>query len=374
MSIIQLNVRAAVLGGSHRYYHEELDKFFQQFQDLNVKLVFFGGGSYTKDRILKVISKFDQNYWKYMRMVHHVDKTKMLKLCTRPELRLCLGLYEEGIARKYGEYHNSTGSLNKDMVEYARVHENVVAILAKDSDFLLYNLGPRSVGYWSCGIEHMNFNEMTTISFNQKAMLDHLKLTPYQFHVMISIVGVILSDVKTHPYWVAKEVLKQKYPSSNEVIRSISDWVRDKIPEMEEKPNFGAWTTMIFRSHLEEYCWLIEKEYKKYDIAKIDPSDPKTVQDDQNVLEKYKNIWSILRDEVIRVDCSFIDLSRWNHDRNALPFQQLWVMVFKRAMGIVLHSKRDEIPKGRFLIKGRENEPCKLLTKTLEFSSRKYLH
>lgn len=371
MSIIQLNVKAAFYGGSHRYYHEQLDKFFQHFHDLNVKLVFFGGGSKTKDRLAKMTVKTDQDYKKYSQLLKHIDKTNEVKLCARPELRLCLGLYEEGIARKYGEYCLSTGaSLNGDIVEYSRENENVIAVLAKDSDFLLYNL--KSVEYWSCGIDHLNFNDMTTKNFNQMAMLDHLKLTPYQFHVMLAIAGVILDDPKEHCFRVVKGVFNQKTPGSIQIIQSLSDYVREKVPEVEEKPNFGAWATMMFTTHLEKYCWLIEKQFKKYEICANQPSVPETTEHDAtNGGKKYKNIWSIVNDEVIRVDYNFIDISRWNKNRNAMPFHNLFVLVLKRAMGIVLHSKRDESLTRRFLIKGHENERCKILPKTLAYSSRK---
>lgn len=370
MAIIQLNVKAAFYGGSHRYYHEQLEIFFRHFQDLNVKLVFFGGGAKTKDRVAKMTAKTDQDYKKYSELLKHVDKTNELKLCARSELRLCLGLYEEGIARKYGEYHLSTGvSLNKEIVEYSRENENVVAILAKDSDFLLYNL--KSVEYWSCGIEHLNFKNMTTMSFNQMALLDHLKLTPFQFHVMLAIAGVILDDPKRHFYRVAKEIASPKTPGSVQIIQNLSGFVRDKVPEVEEKPNFGAWATMTFNSNLEEYCWLIEKKFKKYEICTNKPHVPDTLRDNSDVLKKYKNIWSIVNDEVIRVDVNFIDIRRWNSDQNAMPFHSLFVLVFKRAMGIVLHAKRDATLTRQFLIKGRDHERCRIVPKALSYSSRK---
>lgn len=371
MSVVQLNVKAAFFGGSHRYYHEHLDKFFQHFRDLNVKLVFFGGGTKTKDKLNKLTMKTDQDCRKYSLLLKHVDKTNELKLCARPELRTCLGLYEEGIGRRYGEYVLSTGSLNRDIVRYSRDNENVVAILAKDSDFLLYNL--EAVEYWSCGIEHLNFNNMTTVSFNQKALLDHLKLSPYQFHVMVAIAGVILDDAKQHCHMVSKGIFKQKNPGSIQIIQSISDVIRDKIPQAEEKPNFGAWTTLMFKSTSEMYCWLIEKQFKKYDTCTNEPLNTGSVNEDTNGWTKYKNIWSIVNDEVIRIDYNFIDISRWNDNRNAMPFHNLFVLVFKRAMGIVLHAKRDETPKRRFLMKSHERERSKILPKTLIYPTRKQI-
>lgn len=374
MSVIQLNCKAAILGGSHRYYHERLDTFFKQFQDLNVKLVFFGGGSKEKDKLLKLSIKSDQDYKKYIELVKYVDKQNDIKLCARPELRICLGLYEEGIARKYGDYVLSTGLLNKDIVQYARENDNVVAIMGKDSDFLLYNIG--SVDYWICGITDLNFNDMTTLCFNQKALLDHVNLTPYQFHVMVAIAGVILDEPKKHCFRVKQGVFKQKVPGSIEIIRSICDCVKNNVPKDEEKPSFGAWTTMMFASCLEEYCWLIEKQFKKYNVVTNTLSDCATEADvdDVKYLKKYKNIWAILNDEVIRVDHNFIDLGRWTSNRNAMAFHNLFVLVFKRAMGVILNSKKEDEPKRRFLMKGGENERCKVLPKNAVFPSREYLH
>lgn len=370
ISVIQLNVKAACLGGSHQYYHEQLDKFFKQFQDLNVKLVFFGGGTKDKHNLSKLTIKTDQNYKKYIQILQHIDKTNELKPCSRPELRICLGLYEEGIARSYGEYHLSTGNLNKDIVQFARQNGNVIAILATDSDFMLYNLN--SVQYWSCGIQHMSFNEMITMTFNRSALLEHVKLTPHQFDAMIAIASVVLDDPKIHCQRVKKGVFKERKPGSIQIIYHISDCVRKNVPTEEDKPDFGKWTTAMFASHLEEYCWLIEKQYAKYDVSADAKLSSATDADGGILSENYKNIWTILNDEVIRVNHDFIDLSRWTSDRNAMAFHSLFVLVYKRAMGVLLHSKRDEIPKRRFLMKGSEHERCKVLPKTLTFSSGKW--
>lgn len=367
MAVVQLNVKAAVYGGSHRYYHEQLDKFFQQFLELNVQLVFFGGGTKAKDKLAKLASKVDQDFRKYSQMLSHIDKMHEVKVCARPELRVCLALYEEGIARKYGQWKISTGSLNKDIVQYSQSNGNVVAILAKDSDFLLYDLG--AVQYWSCGIEDMSFKDMTTVSFNHAAMLDHLKLTRHQFHALLAISGVILDEPKTHCHRVKKSIFKTKNPGSIQIIRSISDCIRKGVTGGEEaKPNFGAWTTMIFTTASEEYCWLIEKQFKKYDTS----TEATNATGTDDVRPKYKNVWSIVNDEVTRVDHNFMELGRWNGNQNAMAYHSLFVLVFKRAMGIVLHSKKDEEPKRRFMMKGHETERCKILPKALAYPPCKF--
>ncbi|KAG4067181.1 hypothetical protein HA402_000172 [Bradysia odoriphaga] len=367
MSVVQLNIKAAFFGGSHRFYHQQLDKFFQPLLDMNVKLVFFGGGQKTKEKLEKLLPKMDHNYMKYNSLMAFYDKHKIMKTCARPELRTCLGLYEEGIARKYGEFILVTGSLNKTIVEYCRGNENVVAVLAKDSDFTIYDL--KHVEYWGCGIEELNFKNMTTFSFSRAALLAHLKLTPHQFHVLVAIVATILDDVQTNWLWLKKGVLPVKSLGSINIIRGVTACVRKNVPAVEEKPRFGDWTKMIFHSHHERYCWMIEKQFKKYELSEDKPA----AEDDKNttnILKKYKGIWSIVNDDVLRIDYIFQDLDRWNDDRNAMSLQNLFVMVLKRAMGIVLHSKRDdETLKRRFLMRGHHNERFKVLPKTLIFSS-----
>lgn len=369
MSVVQLNVKAALFGGSHRFYHEQLDKFFQPLRDLDVKLVFFGGGAKTADKLKKMTQKSEQHYKKQLSLLNHIDKTGEMRLCSRPELRTYLGLYEEGIARKYGDFILATGSLNKEIARYCRDNENVVAVLAKDSDFLIYDL--RHVEYWSCGIEDLNFRDKTTISFNHAALLNHLSLTPHQFHVMVSIVGVILDDPKTHCSRV-KRGIPNMSGTTILIIRSISDCVRKNVPADigDEKPKYGDWTNMIFYTNKEEYCWLIEKQFKKYDI----PVNEAVAQDDStNILRKYKFIWSVVNDNVIYIDHLFMDVSRWNSDPNAMSSQKLFVLALKRAMGIVLHPKREQALKRQFFMKGHVDEHFKVLPKELSYSSRKFI-
>lgn len=368
MSIVQLNVESGCFGGSHRFYHNQLKQFFQPFADAGVELVFFCGGSKSNDKLKKLLPKIDSSYSKYHRILESVDRDKKLPRCQRAEFRLTLGLYEEGIARQYGEYHLSGGNLNKDMVKYCHQDDNVVAIMAKDSDFLVYNL--KSVQYWSCGSEHLHFGEHTTVAFHQTALLAHMKLSPYQFHALISAAGVILDDPKTHRRNVRRDVLGDKHRESIQVIDKLCEWVRNNVAEDDEKIHLDQLTNGIFSYNLEQYHYNMEKQHKNYDVNANDVQVPST----DPAMAHFKSIWTIFCGQPIRVEQNFIDLLQWTDDPNALAYHHLTVIVLRRIAGVILRHLNDESLKRSFVLKGGHRERCKTFEKSPIYPECEYYY
>lgn len=464
ISVVQLNVKAACFGGSHQFYYDRLDAFLQSFVELGVKFVFFGGFSQSKagDRVAKQTWRGDRDYKKYLRILQSIDRSKQVKIGARSECRTLLGLYEEGLAAKYGEYRYCNGGMNHAIVNY--VHANsgdVVAVLAKDSDFLVYDLAESK--YWSCAIEHLNFGEMMTFSFDRPAMLTYLKLSPYQFHVMAAILAALQDNVRLH-YGHAKfgKATKQARTTNQQKIYDVWEVVQQRVAAHDNAPNFAALAAEMFNTRIDEYCGMIKRKFDEYKVDRIEPiktkeatsdahdgsgdgvarkiatdvessddaagsGDPvagaapateaaateecgqsssaivqsedhgliSTAEEDKIILDsncnvsvpegnekstpvidealiqrasiKNRNIHAILADEIIIVDVNFIDLGRWNHP-NAMSFTSLFVIVFKRAMGLVLKSRRGSsknVLRRRFLMKPRDGEKFKVLNKIL---------
>lgn len=402
-SVVQLNVKAACFGGSHQYYYDRLDAFMQAFTSLGVQFVFFGGYVGGPDRCAKRMARGDREYKKYSQIMRNIDDTNEIKSGVRSEVRMLLGLYEEGLAKKYGEYRYAGDNLNQAIVSYVRANnENVVAVMAKDSDFLVYDLGEAL--YWGCGIEHLNFKDMTTYAYSRRAILEHLQLTPYQYHVMVAVLAVIQDDTRKHygRTQFGKAVKKAKAPNQQKMY-DLSECVRKCVAPETQAPHFAALAYDMFSTRIEEYCAAIKMQFDKYksDVvvddngnfaaidekgAALDPNGNVTdgVKPDsepaidaaliRRAFIKNRSIHAILTDEIIVADVNFIDLGRWNHP-NAAAYSSLFVIVFKRAMGMVLKSKRgnshDELRR-RFMMKPRDCERFKVLNKTLLYPECEY--
>lgn len=358
IAITELNITATLFGGCHRYYHEQLKLFFQPFIDAGVKLVFFGGGFRSNDKLKKVCEKGDSLFNKCCSILQDIDCNKTLPKSNCGDLRMILGLYEEGIARQYGEYHKCRGYLNKEIVQYCHNDGNVMAILAKDSDFLLYDL--KSVQYWSCGNAHLNFKDHTTISFHQTALLEHLKLTPYQFNAMVVIAGVILDNIKEHRRFVQRGILKEFQPRAHDIIDSIREHVRTNVPSNDEKPNLDKWTTMTFHKQLEMYNYKMEKLSKYYNIQFDDFPTPII----DPILEKYKHIWNIFIGRPMWLNDKFIDLNRVPNAVNSALFDDVLVLVLRRIAGFVLQHVKDEKREYSVVMKPGRFGQCKIFKKS----------
>lgn len=275
LSVIQLNGRSAYFGGCHQQYYQQLDAFFKPFQDIGVKFVLFGGGVKDHDKLQKLCHKNTRDHKRYWQLLKDIDKRNDFKTGARAEFRERLGLHEECLAVKYGEYRFSAGDLNKDIVKFARYNENVVAVLAKDSDFLVYNMG--SAQYWSCGIDELHFNDMTTNAFDRKAMVEHTQLTPYQFHIMVALLAVVQEDARKHlPNAKFDSDRKTEATGSIKTIYDICECVKCRVPA--ELPadtpsqliDFKALATEMFARNVNEYGALIKKQYEKYNVVAAD--------------------------------------------------------------------------------------------------------
>lgn len=411
LSVVQLNVKAACFGGSHQYYYDRLDAFLQPLMALGMKFVFFGGCVKGADRYTKLMTRGDRGYKKYLQIMQSIDRTKEIKTGAANDVRMLLGLYEEGLAKKYGEYRYADGDLNRAIVSYIHTNgDSVVAVLAKDSDFLVYDLCDAS--YWGCGIDYLNFNEMTTYTLDRPALLTHLELTPYQFHVMAAILAVLQEHARLHYARVKLDVAstKRAMTPNHQKIFDLCECVKQRVVAAAVQSDFAALAGDMFKSHVDEYIDLVEAQFNKYNsnvfdgamvehgangdvkangvgadqdvaaklVSHLDANANETEIEDksppaidaaliQRALLKNRNIYAILADEVIMVDVNFIDLGRWNHS-NAMAYTSLFVIVFKRAMGMVLNSMRgqshDQVRR-RFLMKPRECEKFKVFNKTL---------
>lgn len=248
-----------------------MDAFFKPFIAIGAKFVLFGGGVKDHDKLNKLCHKDTRDHKRYLQLLKDIDKRNDFKAGARAEFRERLGLHEECLAIQYGEYRFSTGDLNKDIVQFARSNENVVAVLAKDSDFLVYNMGDAI--YWSCGIDELRFMDMTTNAFDRKAMVEHTQLTPYQFHIMVALLAVVQEDSRKHlPNAKFDNDRKTEATGSIKIIYDICECVKGRVPA--ELPadtpsqliDFKALATEMFARNVNEYCALIKKQYEKYNV------------------------------------------------------------------------------------------------------------
>lgn len=222
----------SLCGGRHQFIIKEFSKFFKRLTDLGVKLVFFRNGSCGTAKYEKRVKRQANRYMymldilddvsqnmdskelvrKYNDIPHSMDISPLTSVCT-----------------KFGEFHYSRNAEFKLEIAQFATNNNVLAVLADDTDFLIYEGNWK---YWdSKTVDH---NLLTTMEYNKNALLEHLGLSAKQMPLLATIAGndIVKWDLVKHLYPYKKKFpliaryvkFNRNYPDhmSNEVIKGIS--------------------------------------------------------------------------------------------------------------------------------------------------------
>jgi hypothetical protein len=107
-----------------------------------------------------------------------------------------------------------------EMVKYANNNSSVLAILSKDSDFLIY---PGKWRYFS--LEDVDLETLETKEFNRNALRNHLKLTDFELNVLATLNGndvISYDDTKRfHYYLVGRAHFSERFKSLADYIKTL---------------------------------------------------------------------------------------------------------------------------------------------------------
>lgn len=328
--MIHSNIRDAVLGGRHQRYLKMLDDFFNRLHGwTGVKFVFFMEKSRGVD-----LDQLEELHRNSPKMLNHCE---MNRYETSTYLRYPMGISVLDIARKYGKLlvvHN----LSKAIVEFATKKRCVVAILARDSDFYICDLG--NVEYWSCGIGELLFNVKQVMLFDQKQLLKHFGLTMYQLQIMMTVVQVIhnkkaqnyiVGDLKHHPELAHG-------PFNRQIISSVAETIKAEIPAHGKELNFNGIAQRFFGKDEWKFRNDIKYTYLKYfGCNQADYG----ADDDDKLIPKHvyrdRALYAMWKGYVISPQIQFLKLRGNNGEK---PFLELYRSVTVRAAAVLLKTKK----------------------------------
>lgn len=352
--MIQSNIELASYGGRHQIFRRRLDIFFNSFLEAGAKLVFFGNGHKCRTIITEKCKKMDKDYMRCIEKLNDIDNEK--EICfkyfsLRFGYRMQLGLCEREIAHHYGEFRMCDENINSDIMRYVKGNDNVLAILAKNTDFLAFDL--KTVKYWHCGIDHLNIYQLETSSYSQRALRECLQMTPFQYQVMMAILSMhYLEEEKK--YKLSKIILNRldERSCSLKLIHNTSEFVYANVCAQNDSIDFIALQAQVF-DNLDVNSDLLESHFQKYNITTtLCNNKGGSKQNDE--LQKYlmesfvlNDIWN---DNMIKFPIQFVDLRQWNAD-DSKSFTELFLSVHKRLMGIILKHKNDPTIKRKFCLK-----------------------
>lgn len=185
-SFLNKNIVDMMYGGRHDHYKKILDHLFGQLSSY-ADLIFFEDGPVVADKYETWIRRQDDKYASTEQVLDKVySLTPIVEIIasTRdmPTVTHHLALIEDR-ARAYGKLIITvTQECDAEIAKYAIENSSVIAVLADDTDFLIFGGSWR---YWS--IREINPETFTTMEFSRAALREHLGLDNKQLVVFSTI-------------------------------------------------------------------------------------------------------------------------------------------------------------------------------------------
>ena len=361
IALNQTSVNSLLLGGRQNRFNENLDRFLRKLIDAGAKLVFFKRGMEKHD-FDKFVKEKKRSYRQYLDCLSDIDEG----IFPHPNpcrCRFCPGAQFRELAEKYGEFHLTQRRHFQDIIAYGISHENVLAIMSKNSNLLLFH-GTSRIQYWSCDLEHLDFIEFDTKRFNIEAFHKAMHLSSQQMAIFATIVR-----------------LYSKYTHFNELfeLRSfgnpIADFFRDPKSNVADYPSQIKEYLPFERMKVAALVWKhFEKDKPTADslikILKIilkDRADEQNIHRIQEILKKFDitnwpppiepSIPAIKNSDFINkmlnsmrfvaFDAEFTDF----RPGTGIPYVEMVVPAYRRQAGIVLQHKQIESPKCKLAVK-----------------------
>lgn len=177
-------------GGSQRAYFKKVDKIFRALSEI-ADLVFFQDGPIADEKEATFIDRGNNHYKLVIAMIDKVNqKIPIIEILRNWELHQIpgnsagLGVLAK-LADEYGTFKVSlTKECDAEIAQFACNNPSTIAIIAEDSDFLIF---PGKWRYFS--IKHFDFEALTTKEYNRTALRSFLSLNDDQLPILSTMAG-----------------------------------------------------------------------------------------------------------------------------------------------------------------------------------------
>ena len=163
-------------GGYHVKYFEIIDSLFKRLSD-NAELVFFEDGPVVDQKYDTWLRRQAERYGKSIKIIDKIKEgVPIATIANIPKLDLP-SIYSgleiiETLAKKYGSVIVTvTKECDAELAQFASRNPSVIAVLAEDSDFLIF---PGKWKYFS--IDQIGLTTLTTMEFSRTALRNYLDL------------------------------------------------------------------------------------------------------------------------------------------------------------------------------------------------------
>jgi hypothetical protein len=175
-------------GGRHQIIQKNVQSFLSRLSAV-AELVFFQDGVVQDDKMDTWIQRNNEKYYKYLNVLEKIYEQRPLDEIVRDKKNLMSTTFHNPMtlktAKKYGTVIRTiTRECDSEIARYAFNNRRVIAVLAEDSDFLIFP------GHWKyLSIQSFNLDTFMTKEYNRKALRDYLDLSSKGLSILATLNG-----------------------------------------------------------------------------------------------------------------------------------------------------------------------------------------
>lgn len=190
MNLINEDKLLLLYGGQHQNYITTIEGIFRKLSSA-ADLVFFSDGTKVDDKLETWKQRQDEKYQKTLAMLDLIYQKVPLstiisstKEIDFPRVGTAMAMIMT-LAAKFGQLNFTiTHECDAEIARYANNNENIIGVLADDSDFLIF---PGLWRYFS--LRHLDRVKITTLEYNKTTIRDFLGLSDKQLIILSTIAG-----------------------------------------------------------------------------------------------------------------------------------------------------------------------------------------
>lgn len=263
--LIKQNFDDQVYGGRPHEISNTLDHFFETFRNLGVEFVFVARDSNYVPPVERRFTIFDELSKRISDVMAFIDRFERIPdpASINYRYREFLAFSTTDTCLEYGTFTEAQGDTGPHaMVQYARNHENVVAILAFANEFLMHNLN--NTPYWRCDEQTLDFKIFTTKCYDFEMIHRYLNVSDHQYYVMAAVLMIVGTNKgiwlrgghRNHNGGTANGTMSQKR------IRRVLELVKQHCPR-EFDADFKSVAQLVFEDGSGEYGDQLETQYNR---------------------------------------------------------------------------------------------------------------
>lgn len=323
-------------GSRNNIVSEQVDLLFKSLSSV-AELVFFEDGPVEDDKLELKTSRQNDRYQGMVNILEHIYEGTPIRQIYENDKELprvsAVVDFLHDKAKTFGQLIvTTTNNCDIELARYASDHSNVLAILANDSDFLIFS------GEWRYfSLRELNIDSLKTMEYNRKTLCDHLQLTYEELSILSTLAGndcIPYEKVRAFHYKFGHEADK-KFPG-------IADYIKTKL-QLDSHQLIRSIGVDILRDAQPNTLKLIEKSLTQYSSISTAAAVHNTrTTDGQSQLLDFclasDNMFAyqVLIDFPRRINVDYFDMRRTDFP----SYLKVYLDLTLRQIGVVVKNKR----------------------------------